>query len=147
MRPNKLECSYLTITFQSSLTFAGNTRSLSKKEASERSYNWVAPALPTNFKAWLERVSKDKPSSLLGLIVSDEGKQFNNIDTWSDISSAELLVPALVKLEKFGGSWSRRISVSGGLVVGRTVDERIVRAGAGKKWRSCRWQRKAGAFE
>ncbi len=40
-RPNKPECLYLTITFQSSLTFAGNTRSLPKKEASERSSNWV----------------------------------------------------------------------------------------------------------
>jgi hypothetical protein len=40
-RPNKLECLYLAITFQSSLTFAGNTRSLPKKEASERSSDWV----------------------------------------------------------------------------------------------------------
>ncbi len=39
MRPNKLECLYLVITFPSSLTFAGNTRSLPKKEASERSSN------------------------------------------------------------------------------------------------------------
>jgi hypothetical protein len=31
MRPNKLECLYPAITFQSSLTFAGNTRSLPKK--------------------------------------------------------------------------------------------------------------------
>jgi hypothetical protein len=30
-RPNKLECLYLAITFQSSLTFAGSIRSLSKK--------------------------------------------------------------------------------------------------------------------
>jgi hypothetical protein len=34
MRPNKLECLYLAITIQSSLTFVGNTRSLPKKEAS-----------------------------------------------------------------------------------------------------------------
>ncbi len=26
-------------------------------------------------------VSKDKPSSLLGLVISDEGKKFYNIDT------------------------------------------------------------------
>jgi hypothetical protein len=31
----------------------------------------------------MERVSKDKPSSLLGLIISDEGKKFYNIDRWS----------------------------------------------------------------
>ncbi len=41
MRPNKLECLCLANTFQSSLTFPGGTRSLSKKEASERFSNWV----------------------------------------------------------------------------------------------------------
>ena len=38
-RPNKLQCLYMAITFQSSVTFAGNTKSLPKKEAFERSYN------------------------------------------------------------------------------------------------------------
>ncbi len=37
----------------------------------------LAMALPSNSKAWLERVSKDEPSSLLG----DEEKAFYNIDT------------------------------------------------------------------
>ena len=36
---------YLAIALQSSLTFAGNTRSLPKKEASERSSNWVCSGL------------------------------------------------------------------------------------------------------
>jgi hypothetical protein len=36
MKPNKLECFYLAITFQYSLTFAGNTRSLPEKEVSGR---------------------------------------------------------------------------------------------------------------
>ncbi len=40
-RPNKLECLHLAKTSHSSLTFAGNTRSLPKKEASERRSNWV----------------------------------------------------------------------------------------------------------
>ncbi len=40
-RPNKLECLYLAITYQSNLTFAGNTKSLPKKEASERCSNWA----------------------------------------------------------------------------------------------------------
>ncbi len=66
MRPNKLEYLYLAITFQSSLTFAGSTRSLPKKDASERPSNWLFLALPSNSKTWLERVSKCKPSSLLG---------------------------------------------------------------------------------
>ncbi len=49
MRSNKLECLYLAITFQSSLTFAGNTRSLPKKEASERRSNLVGSGLALKF--------------------------------------------------------------------------------------------------
>ncbi len=49
MRPNKLECLYLAITFQSSLTFAGNTRSLPKKEASEMRSDWVGSSLAFKF--------------------------------------------------------------------------------------------------
>ncbi len=49
MRPNKLECLYLAITFQSILTFVGNTRSLPKKEASERPSNWVGSSLALKF--------------------------------------------------------------------------------------------------
>ncbi len=78
-RPNKLEYLYLAITFQSSLTFAGNTRSSPKKEDPPIGF---ALALPSNSKTRLERVSKAKPSNLLGLIVSDKGKMFYNIDTW-----------------------------------------------------------------
>jgi hypothetical protein len=40
----------------------------------------LALALPSNSKTGLERVSKDKPNSLLGLPVNDEGKKFYNID-------------------------------------------------------------------
>jgi hypothetical protein len=40
-----------------------------------------ALTLPSNPKTQLERVTKGKPSSLLGLIISDEGKKFYNIDT------------------------------------------------------------------
>jgi hypothetical protein len=49
-RPNKLECLYLAITFQSSLTFAVNTRSLPKKEASERRSNLVGSGLALKFE-------------------------------------------------------------------------------------------------
>ena len=48
-RPNKLGCLYLANTFQSSLTFAGNVRSLTKKEASERRSNWVGSGLALKF--------------------------------------------------------------------------------------------------
>jgi hypothetical protein len=49
LRPNKPEHLYLAITFQASLTIAGNTRSLLKKEASERCYNWVGSGLALQF--------------------------------------------------------------------------------------------------
>jgi hypothetical protein len=48
-RPNMLECLYLAISFHSSLTFDGNTRSLPKKEASERSYYWVGSGIALKF--------------------------------------------------------------------------------------------------
>jgi hypothetical protein len=48
-RPNKLEGLYKAITFQSCLTFGGNTRSLPKKEASERCSNGVGSGLALKF--------------------------------------------------------------------------------------------------
>ncbi len=44
-RSNKLDFLNLAIIFQSSLTFAGNIRSLPKKEAPERSSSWVCSGL------------------------------------------------------------------------------------------------------
>ncbi len=85
-RPNKLECLYLAITFQSSLTF-GNTRSLPKKEASNSPPIGYPLALHSNSKTQPERVSEGKPSSLSGLIFSDEGNKFYNIDTWRPLLS------------------------------------------------------------
>ncbi len=49
MRPNKLDCLYLAITLQSSLTFAGNASSLPKKEASGRCSNGVGSGLEIKF--------------------------------------------------------------------------------------------------
>jgi hypothetical protein len=77
-----LECLYLAITFQSSLTFAGNTKSLPKKKLKGAPIG-LALALPSSSNNQLERVTKGKPSSLLGLNVSDEGKKVYNIDTRS----------------------------------------------------------------
>ncbi len=48
----------------------------------------LALALPSNSTTCLERVSKDKRSSLLGLIISDEGNFFYNIETWITAASA-----------------------------------------------------------
>jgi hypothetical protein len=48
--PSNQEWLYFSITFQSSLTFVGNTRSLPKKEPSERFSNRVCSGLALNFK-------------------------------------------------------------------------------------------------
>ncbi len=79
-RPNKQECLYLAITFQSSLTFAGNIRSLPKNLKCPQV--GFALALPSNSKTQLESIFNGKPFSLLGLVISDEEKKFYNIDTW-----------------------------------------------------------------
>ncbi len=73
-RPNKLECLLLAITSQYILTFAGNTRYPRRKHLKCVPIG-LALALPSNSKTWLERVSKDKHASLLGLVVSDKGKK------------------------------------------------------------------------
>jgi len=49
VRPFKLQCLYLAITFQSSLTFDGRTRSLPKKEVYERFSDWVGSGLALKF--------------------------------------------------------------------------------------------------
>jgi hypothetical protein len=81
-RPNKLERLHLAKTFQSSLTFAGSTGAYPRRKHLKGPPIGFALALSSNSKTWLERVAKDKPSSLFGLVVSDERKTFDNIDTW-----------------------------------------------------------------
>ncbi len=75
-RPNKLECLYLSITFLSSPIFVGSPRSLPKKEASERSSNWVGSGLALKFKDMTGEGVKIKHTSLLGLIISEKEKGF-----------------------------------------------------------------------
>jgi len=50
----------------------------------------LALTLPSNSKIRLERVSKGNPSSLLGLVISDEGKKFYNPDDGGGIRSLDL---------------------------------------------------------
>ncbi len=66
----------LAITFQSSLAIAGNTRSLPKKEASERCSNWVGSGLALKLRLDYKVIARYNHSSLLGLVVSNEGKSF-----------------------------------------------------------------------
>ncbi len=66
----------MAITFQFSLTLAGNTRSLPKKEASERSSNRIGSGLALKFlrpdwKGW----PRANPLNILGLVFSNGGKK------------------------------------------------------------------------
>ncbi len=54
LRPIKLDHFYLAINFQSSLTFAGNTRSLPKREHLKGAPVGFALGLLSNSKTWLE---------------------------------------------------------------------------------------------
>jgi len=54
-----------------------------------REVDFLPPlALPSNSKTWLERVSKDKPSSLEGVVVGDDAKTFYTPDTWPAFDEA-----------------------------------------------------------
>jgi hypothetical protein len=96
MRPNKLEGLYLAITYQSSVAFAGNTESLSKKETFESTSNWVCSGLALKFKDLTGKGLQGKPSSILGLVISDKGKRFYNIDI---VNNIKLFYSSLNKLE------------------------------------------------
>ncbi len=68
----------------------------------------LALALPSNSKTWLERVSKDKCSNLLGLVISNEGKKFYNIDICFPKDSNEL--NRLDKNECYVAGWGKDAS-------------------------------------
>ncbi len=77
----------------------------------------MALALPSNSKARLERVSKDKPSSLLGFDVSNEGKKFitltpgdNVVKLFLFITDEETNKPERLSLEDF---FYKRLSMAG----------------------------------
>ncbi len=76
----------------------------------------LALALPSNSKTWLERVSKDKPSNLLGLDISDEGKKFYNVD--NQVRMAADLLSAVKGHFKFSDiendNWLFQVPISHG---------------------------------
>jgi hypothetical protein len=63
----------------------------------------LALALPSNSKTQLERVTKGKQSSLLGLVVSDEGKKFYNIDARIIFEKATHV--AFMKVDDLAAVW------------------------------------------
>ncbi len=78
-RPNKLECLCLAITFQSSLTFAGNTRSLPKKEAFEMCSGWLWPCPQILRPDWKGFPRANLLAYWASLSVTKE-KSFDNVD-------------------------------------------------------------------
>ena len=83
-RPNKLECLHPAKTFQSSIVVY---HLLVAPGAYPRGKHLKGPpigfaqALSSNAKTQMERVTKGKPSSLLSLVISNEGKKFYNMCT------------------------------------------------------------------
>jgi hypothetical protein len=51
------------------------------EELSDASFLGKLMVLPTNFRLDWKAISRYKHSCLLGLVISDEGKRFYNIDT------------------------------------------------------------------
>ncbi len=70
LRPNKLERLYLAITFQFSLTFAGNTRSSPKKDASERCSDWVGSGLALKLKDLTGKGFQERSSLLFICLIT-----------------------------------------------------------------------------
>jgi hypothetical protein len=61
---------------QPSLMFAGKARSLPKSRAPERYFTWVGSALKIKYKARLERLVRDKHTTLLRKFVNYGRKRF-----------------------------------------------------------------------
>ncbi len=81
MRPNKLECLYWQSLSSLVKHFLKTPGAYPRRKHLKGAPIGLPLALPSKSKTWLERVSKGKPSSLLGLIINDKGKKFYNNDT------------------------------------------------------------------
>ncbi len=71
--------------FQLSLMFAGKARVYPREAPFRCSTVDQAPALSHKHKTRLEKLAKDKRSSLLWKVVTYGRKRFYNIDTWSPL--------------------------------------------------------------
>ncbi len=114
-RPSKLECLYLAITFQTSLTFGGNTRSLPKKEASERFVQlgllWPCPQIQR--PDW-KGCSRANPLAYWTSLSVTKEKKFYNIDTrWpTDLQLAATLAGPLTSPSLQGTKAANLFSLS-----------------------------------
>ncbi len=80
-RPNKLEhLSFETLSSQV-LELEGKARANPMEHLSDTSFLGKFLAFPPNVRLDWKVIASYKHSSLLGLVISDEGKKFYNIDT------------------------------------------------------------------
>jgi hypothetical protein len=70
---------FLCLPFQPNLLFMGKARSLPLNGAPERGFTWVGSCLARKHKSIIERLAKDKHSSLLRIFVTYGRKKFYNI--------------------------------------------------------------------
>jgi hypothetical protein len=80
-RPNQLECLHLQKLSNVVLHLLVASGAYPRRKHLKGPPIGFALALPSNSKTRLERGTKGKPYSFLGLVVSDKGKKFYNIDT------------------------------------------------------------------
>ncbi len=82
MRRNKLECLSLETLSSQVLECEGEARATQLEHLSDASFLGKLLVFPANVNTRLESDCQYKHSSLFGLINSDKGKMFYNINTW-----------------------------------------------------------------
>jgi hypothetical protein len=83
MRPNELEGLSLKTLSSQVLTFEARPEPTQLEHLSYASFLGKLLVLPANVRPDWKVIVRYKRTSLLGLIVSNEGKMFYNIDTWT----------------------------------------------------------------
>ncbi len=82
IRPNKLECLSLETLSSQVLKLRARPEPTQLEHRSDASFLGKLLVLPTNVRLDWKVIARYKHSSLFGLVISDEGKKFYNIDTW-----------------------------------------------------------------
>jgi hypothetical protein len=82
MRPNKLECLSLETLSSQSWNLRARPEPTQLEHLSDASFLGKLLVLPENVILDWKVIARYKHISLLGLVVSNEGKKFYNIDTW-----------------------------------------------------------------
>ncbi len=87
----KLECLSVTCLFQFSLMFVGKARNLPQNGAPERCFICIGSSITSKYQTSLERLARDKHSSVLRKFVNYGQKKFYNIGPRSQFYKNSLL--------------------------------------------------------